>query len=105
VKENLPKSHVTELRGQADLGAKPKSVQPIRREVSRVSKQTGENPVFKHVHELQRDAEPVYSRERIDEAIKFWSDEPLDMIIWRLKDEDRRKEDKRFGRRRGFGFF
>jgi hypothetical protein len=53
VKENLVRSHVTELRGQADLGAKPKSVQPIRREVTRAREQTGENPVFEHVQELQ----------------------------------------------------
>jgi hypothetical protein len=54
VKENLVRSHVTELRGQADLGAKPKSVQPIRGEVSRAKEQTGENPVSKHVDELKR---------------------------------------------------
>jgi hypothetical protein len=104
VKENIVRSHVTELRGHADLGAKPKSVQPIRREVTRAKEQPGENPVLKHVQELQRQAEPEYSKERVDEAREKWSEESLDMIIWRLKDEDQRREDKRLGRRRGFSF-
>jgi hypothetical protein len=53
VKENLVRSHVTELGAQADLGEKPKSVQPIRGEVYSARGQTGENPVLKHVDELQ----------------------------------------------------
>jgi N-methylhydantoinase B/oxoprolinase/acetone carboxylase alpha subunit len=105
VKENVVRSHVTELRVQADLGAKPKSVQPIRREVSRVSEQTGENPVFKHVQELQRDAEPVYSRERIEEIRRILPELTTQQIIRRLKREDERKEDEKRGRRRGFSFF
>ena len=54
MKENLVRSHVTDLGVQADLGAKPKSAQPIRREVTRAIGQTGENPVSKHVDELKR---------------------------------------------------
>jgi hypothetical protein len=46
-------AHVGELKGHADLGPKPKSVQPIRGEVYNVSGQTGENPVRKHVNELK----------------------------------------------------
>jgi hypothetical protein len=56
VKENFVRSHVTELKGQADLGAKPKSVQPIHGEVYRDNGQPRENPVLKHVNELQRQA-------------------------------------------------
>jgi hypothetical protein len=65
------------------------------------SEERGQQPVEEAG---QKQPEPEYSQERIDEAKKIWPDEPLDMIIWRLKDEDRRKEDKRLGRRRGFGF-
>jgi N-methylhydantoinase B/oxoprolinase/acetone carboxylase alpha subunit len=105
VKENLVNSHVTELRGQADLGAKSKSVQSMRREVTRVSEQIGENPVFKHVQELHQQAEPVYSQERIDEVRKRLPDLTTQQILRRLKREDERKEDERRGRRRGFSFF
>ena len=105
MKENFVRSHVTELRGQADLGAKPKTVQPIRREVTIAREQTGENPVFNHVQDLQQQAEPVYSKDRIKKARKKWPVLTTEEIIWNLKDEDRRKEDKRLGRRRGFGFF
>lgn len=104
MKENLVRRHVTELGVQADLGTKPKSVQPIRKEVARAREKTGENPVFKHVQELRRQAEPVYSKERIEEARKKWPDETLDMIIWRLKHENQRKDDEKHGRRRGFSF-
>jgi hypothetical protein len=105
VKENLVRRHVTELRGQADLDAKPKSVGLICREVSRVSDQTGANPVFKHVQQLQRDAEPVYSRERIEEVRRILPELTTQQIIRRLKREDERKEDEKRGRRRGFSFF
>jgi hypothetical protein len=47
---------VTELRGQVDLGEKPKALQPIRREVTSAKEQTGETPIFDHVQELQRQA-------------------------------------------------
>jgi hypothetical protein len=105
VKENSVRRHVTELGVQADLGAKPKSVQPISREAAGAKEQSGENPVLKHVQELQRQAEPVYPKERIEEARKKWPDMTLDMIIWRLKDKDQRAEDRKHGRRRGFSFF
>ena len=98
-------AHIAELKGHAELGEKPKSVQPIRGEVSRAGRQTKENPIRKHVAELQQDAEPVYSRERIEKARKTWPGSTLDMIIYRLKREDQRAEDKKRGRRRGFGFF
>ena len=105
MKENVVRSHVTELRGQADLGAKPKSVQPIRGEVTRASEQTGENPIEKHVQKLRKQAEPVYSKERIEEARKKWPVLTTEEIIYRLKDADQRAEDKKRGRRRGFSFF
>jgi hypothetical protein len=52
VKEGIG-AHVAELKGHADLGAKPKSVQPIRGEVYRAKEEVGENPVRKHVDELK----------------------------------------------------
>jgi hypothetical protein len=100
VKENSVSRHVTELGVQADLGAKPKSAQPIRGEVYRASGQIRENPVLKHVQELQQHAEPVYSRERIEEVRKILPDLTTQQIIRRLKFED-----EKHGRRRGFSFF
>jgi hypothetical protein len=87
MKENVVRRHLTELRGQADLGEKPQSVQPIRREISRVSEQTGENPIEKHVQKLKSQAEPVYSQERIDEARKKWPVLSTEEIIRNLKQE------------------
>jgi hypothetical protein len=52
VKEGIG-AHVAELKGHADLGAKPKSVQPIRGDVYRAKEEPGENPVRKHVDELK----------------------------------------------------
>jgi hypothetical protein len=104
MKENSVTRHVTDLGIQADLGAKLKSVQPIRREVYRASEQSGENPVLNHVQDLQRQAEPVYPKERIEEARRKWPDMTLDMIIWRFKYDDQRKDDEKHGRRRGFSF-
>ena len=49
-------AHITELKRHADLGPKPKSVQPIHGEVSSAGGKSGENSVFKHVEELQRQA-------------------------------------------------
>ena len=46
-------AHIAELKGHADLGPKPKSVQPIRGEVYRAGGKSGENPVFTHVGELK----------------------------------------------------
>jgi hypothetical protein len=105
VKENIVKSHVTEMRGQADVGAKPKSAGLIRRDASTTSEQTGENPILKHVQELQQQAEPAYSKDRIEEARKKWPVLTTEEIIWNLKDADQRAEDKKRGRRRGFSFF
>jgi hypothetical protein len=45
-----------------------------------------------------------YSQERIEEARKIWPGLTTEQIIWRLKREDERKEDKKHGRRRGFSF-
>jgi hypothetical protein len=53
----------------------------------------------------QEQPEPSYSAERIEEARKTWPDLTTEQIIYRLKDEDQRAEDKKRGRRRGFGFF
>jgi uncharacterized protein (UPF0297 family) len=105
MKENFVRRHVTELKGQADLGEKPESVQTIRRKVYNSNRQTGENPVLKHVQELHGQSKPAYSKERIEEARTRWPVLTTEEIIRNLKDEDRRKEDKRLGRRRGFGFF
>ena len=105
MKENVVRSHVTELRGQADVGAKPKLIKPIGREVFSAKEQSGENPVFNHVQELHGQSKPAYSKERIEEAKTRWPVLTTEEIIRNLKDEDRRKEDKRLGRRRGFGFF
>jgi hypothetical protein len=60
VKEGIT-AHIAELKGHADLGPKPKSVQPIRGEVYSARGQTEENPVLdhvdeKHVNELKRHA-------------------------------------------------
>jgi hypothetical protein len=55
VKEGIA-AHVGDLKRHADLGPKPKSVQPIRGEVYRASEKSGENPVRSHVSELQRQA-------------------------------------------------
>jgi hypothetical protein len=56
VKENSVRSHVTELKGQADLGISPKSVQPIRGENYSTTGKAGENPIAKHVNELKGQA-------------------------------------------------
>jgi hypothetical protein len=103
VKEGIA-APVADLKAHAELGSKPKSVQPIRGEVYRAGGQTGEKPGFNHIQELQQQAEPVYSKERIEEAREIWPDESLNMIIWRLKREDQRKEDEKHGRPRGFSF-
>jgi hypothetical protein len=49
-------AHVAELKGHADLGTKPKSVQPTHGEVYRVTEQNGENPALKHADALQQQA-------------------------------------------------
>jgi hypothetical protein len=46
-------AHIAELKGHAELGPKPKSVQPMRGEVSSPGNKPGENPIFSHVNELQ----------------------------------------------------
>jgi hypothetical protein len=96
-KVRLVENH--KLKALTEGVAVPVANQP---DLSKPGEQSGENPVLNHVQELQRHAEPVYPKERVDEAREKWPDESLDMVIWRLKDEDQRKEDKKHGRRRGF---
>jgi hypothetical protein len=55
VKEGIA-AHIAELKAHAELGPKPKSVQPIRGEIYSAGEQAGENPISKHVNELKRHA-------------------------------------------------
>jgi hypothetical protein len=52
VKEGIA-AHFAELKGHANLGPKPKSVQHVSGEVYRAGGQTGEHPVSNHVNDLK----------------------------------------------------
>jgi hypothetical protein len=65
------------------------------------AEQRGQQPVEEAG---KKQPEPEYPQEQIEEARKIWPDLTTEQIIWRLKYEDKRKDDEKHGRRRGFSF-
>jgi hypothetical protein len=98
-------------RREAGWGVKQQTSERVLRSLPRKPTEQRDQPSSNPQGQQQveqaakKQSEPEYPQERIEELRKILPELTTEQIIYRLKDEDQRAEDKKRGRRRGFGFF